>query len=140
MEIIQQSKFKAFDGKMFDDSDKCIKYEKMAKQVYEFLDTIENSDKYDSSFKNGKGYVQHPPNTYQLIEAKLIELSNIWFNPKDKFTNMCYYLGRLIDDSNMSCLNKLMYRLMCMDITNREFGQPYYALHSNDATLIQLNL
>lgn len=142
MKTIQ--KFKSFCGKIFDTAEECIKYEIISKQVNEFLSTIEDSEKYDEgcSFSNGKGYIQHPKDTKNKIEQKLIELSNQWFTKwaeEKPFTNFNYVLGRLIDDTNMSCLNKLSYKLMCIDEQGREFGQPYYCSHPEVAELRKLN-
>lgn len=139
MEIIQ--KYKAFDGKILDSSAECEEYEKVANEVQVFLSSIVDSKKYDDGckFSNGGGFIQHPTGTYKLIEEKLIELSNKYFKEGKPFTQFNYYLGRVIDDSNMRCLNKLSYKLMCIDKQEREFGQPYYASHSEQATLVQLN-
>jgi hypothetical protein len=134
MKIIQQ--YRADDGKTFTTPEECERYEAVLKQVCSLLDTLPDADKYNIS--NGGGYIQHKPGTYKKIETLLIKLSNLWFKPKEKFTHFNYYLGRVIDDSNMSCLNKLSYKLMCIK-EEREYGQPYYALHPNECKNIQVN-
>lgn len=139
METIQ--KYRAFDGKIFDSIEDCKKYEDIAIEVKNFLASIEDSEKYNEgcNFSNGNGFIQHPQGTYKIIENKLVELSNKYFKQDKPFTQFNYYLGRIIDDSNMKCLNKLSYKLMCTDSQEREFGQPYYTSHPEQATLIQLN-
>ena len=129
-------KYQADDGKIFNSAEECEKYEKILKQISVLLETLPNPDKYN--IFNGDGYIQHPKGTYEKIEKELVRLSNIWFNQKEKFTNFNYYLGRLIDDSNMNCLNKLSYRLKCIN-NEREYGQPYFAINPHKAKNIQVN-
>ena len=127
METIQQ--YKSFCGKIFNTIEECNRYEVISKQVDNILETIEDSSKFDEgcNFTNGEGFIQHPANTYNILEKELVRLSNIWFKAEDDpFTCFNYYLGRYIDDSNMSCLNKLSYKLMCIDELGREYGQPYF--------------
>ncbi len=139
METIQQ--FKSFCGKIFNTIEECIRYEDISKQVNNILNAIENSDKYDEDcqFSNGKGFVQHPRGTKDILEKEIVRLSNEWFNNKEPFTQFSYYLRRCIDDSSMSCLNKLSYKLMCIDELEREYGQPYYCVNPSQVKGGRLN-
>ena len=137
-------KYQAIDGKVFDLKEECERYDVIAKEVEEFLKTILDSEQFDEgcSFSNGSGYVQHPENTYNRIEKKLIELSNKYFpfwSKEKPFTQFNYVLGRIIDDTNTKCLNTLSYKLMTIDTKGREWGQPYFKLHPDEAKNIRLN-
>lgn len=117
-------KYEAIDGKIFDSEKECIKYDKIAEKVNEYLKDYEDPD----NFNIGIGYIQHPKHTKNKFVYELLKLANEWW-PKEKFVGFSYVLGRYIDDSHMRCLNHLMHRYMCMDDKDREFEQPYYVLH-----------
>lgn len=138
MKIIQ--KFESYCGKVFNTSEECLKYEEISKQVDVILSTLIDSRQYDEdcSFSNGKGFVQHPQNTYKILEKELLKLSNEWFKPK-KFESVNFRLERYIEDSGITCLNKLSYKLMCIDELGREFGQVYYRNNPQDSELFALN-
>lgn len=139
MKVIQQ--FESLCGKIFNTAEECIRYENISKQVNNILNTLENPDKYNQEcqFSNGKGFIQHPHGTRDMLEKEIVRLSNEWFNNEEPFINFNYYLGRCINDSNVSCLNKLSYKLMCIDKLEREYGQPYYASHPNEIKGGRLN-
>lgn len=132
MIIIQQ--YKSKDGKIFDTEQECINYELVLEQVNKIISTLDKKE-----FQGDEGYIQHPKGTYKFIEAKLVELSNEWFKGQT-FKEFDYILGRYIDDSNMNCLSKLSYLLMCTDPkTDKEYGQPYYCLNQDKAKNVKLN-
>ena len=122
-------KFKAKDGLIFDSEDKCLDYEKIVDLVELSLRNLDDSEEYnkDCSFSNGSGFLQHSEKLVIQLEKDLIDICNKYFNPKEPFERFNHYVGRLIDDSNTKCLNKMSYKLMCIDKLNREWGQPYFA-------------
>lgn len=126
----------ADDGKIFDSQFECERYEKILNKVNTFLSTLPDVNKYNIS--NGSGYIQHEKGTYKKIEKIIVSLANEYFKPKEKFTKFNYYLGRVIDDSSIDCLNKLTYRLQSMK-DDKEYGQPYFACHTNECKDIQVN-
>lgn len=129
-------KYQADDGKLFDKEEECVNYELILAQVNKLLNSLPSPKKYHLS--NGNGYIQHVPGTYAKIKSLLIKLSNDWFKPQNPFTHFNYYLGRIIDDSNMRCLNVLSTKLMCIR-DEKEYDQPYYANHPHEAENVQLN-
>ena len=134
----QTIRYEAEDGKIFNEEEECIKYDKILAKVNKFLDNIPSSNSTD--FANGNGYIQHKPATRSELIVELVKLSNEWFQTEPPFTNFTYALGRYIDDSNMKALNSLTSKIMFIDgNTNREYGQPYYANNPHKAKDIQLN-
>lgn len=117
--------FRTVDGKTFSTPEEALEYESIMREVRDFL--LAFAENEDIDFMNGDGYIQHPPGTRDKMGKKLVELSNRWFKPDEPFINFTYYLGRIIDDNQMKCLNKLSYRIMCIDKDEKEWGQPYYA-------------
>jgi hypothetical protein len=49
------------------------------------------------------------------------------------------YAGRVINDTAPNFVYKAWYRFMCLDDQLREWGQPYYASHPEDAEYKRLN-
>jgi len=137
METIQQ--YKANDDKIFNSSEECIRYESILLEITNILSTLPKVDNTNCSFSNGEGYIQHNLNIYNNLETLLVKLANKWFKPKETFICFNYYLGRVIDDSNMQCLNKLTNKLMCIDKQYREWGQPYFAINPTKGEQKQLN-
>ena len=130
------TQYKSDDGLIFNSGEECLKYESILKEVNDFLKQFPNPDDYDLS--GGKGYIQHKPGTYAIMEDKLVELSNKYLIWDEKFTKFGYYLGRVLDDSGIKCLNRLSYRLMCIK-DDKEYDQPYFATNSHLATNVQVN-
>ena len=103
------SLFKTADGKIFSTPEEALEYESIMREVQDFLLAFAELD--DIAFVNGSGYIQHPSGTRDKMGKKLVELSNRWFKPDEPFINFTYYLGRVIDDNQMKCLNHLSYCL-----------------------------
>ena len=131
------SLFKTLDGKTFSSEEEALKYESMLRETNEFL--LQFTELDDIDFANGSGYIQHPSGTRDKMGKKLVELSNRWFKPDEPFINFTYYLVRVIDDNQMKCLNKLSYRIMCIDMDDKEWGQPYYANNKGSGKDKKLN-
>ena len=131
------TKFKSKDGKEFNSAQECLKYEDILERVEDILKHLPSYD--DISFSNGEGYIQHERGVKQSLEKDIVALANKYFAPKEPYTQFNYYLGRIIDDSGMRCLNSLTYKIMCIDDLNREWGQPYFAINPDKGIQKQLN-
>ena len=131
------SLFKTADGKTFSTPEEALEYESIMREVQDFL--LAFAENEDIDFSNGDEYIQHPSGTRDRMEKKLVELSNRWFTPDEPFTAFTYYLGRLINDNGIKCLNHLLYRVMCIDNEDKEWGQPYYALNKGTGKDKKLN-
>lgn len=129
--------FETKDGEKFSVEEEALRYEYILDELIDFLSAYIEID--DINFANGGGYIQHPVGTRDKMNKKLVELSNRWFNSKEPFTVFNYYLGRVIDDGNMKCLNHLSYRVRCIDNDEKEWGQPYYALNKGKGEDKKLN-
>ena len=69
----------------------------------------------DCKFANGHGYIQHSATAVSGVRAHL-----------KRITNNAH--PRVLDDGGDPAY-RLFQRLACIDETNREWGQPYFALH-----------
>lgn len=127
----------AEDGKRFDSESECTRYEEILAEVTKLLALWPDEEKYPE-LSMGRGYLQIDEKVRVATEKGLIALANKWFKG-EAFTNYNYTLGRYIDDSNMTCLRTLTYKLSCLDSENRFWEQPYYAANPGQGQLNQLN-
>lgn len=118
--MVEIVKYKAIDGKVFDNKSKCEKYEVIAEQVMDFVIALPLK-----GIINSDGYIQHKAGTKERVKKELIRLANEWFT--EKFEDFNYALGRYIDDTNMKCLNRLMNIYMCTDDGEKQWNQPFFA-------------
>lgn len=133
------TQYKANDGTIFNIKEDCVKYDNISTRVDSILLVLPSHKLEGCRFENGDGYIQHKSDVKKKLSNALVKLANDYFEPTKLFTQFNYYLGRYIDDSNTKCLNKLSYKIMCIDKNNREWGQPYFATNPSKGKDIQLN-
>lgn len=129
------------DGVQFQDEQKCREYEEKAvlpiyalyKEIYG--DAIAKMQM--SSFYNGGGYFQHTEASKSALKSLLLSTANSYLNVNHDDIN--YNLGRMLNDGDYTALYELFVRLMSIDVLNKEFGQPYYVGHCNEAKLFKIN-
>ena len=144
MEII--TKYKAVDGKEFNREIECIKYESLIETVKKIMNVLSPVPKDDNcSFGNGHGYLQHDSEVvwgakYQILELLKGYTDHKWLQDTiDNENTHPSYVGRIIDELNLSPINSAWYRFSCIDKDNREWGQPFYANNPDKGEQIKLN-
>jgi len=143
--MIEIAKYKAIDGKEFDDKEKCIDYEALIKKVDSIMGVLPKLPNKDCNFSNGGGYIQHEPSILNTVKRDLLGVIKKYVDHKwvqqsiDDPTIHSSYVGRLLNDYSISPLEKAWDRFMCIDKYQREWGQPYYANNPDDATQKRLN-
>lgn len=105
--------YEARDGRSFKTSTARLKHERELDEVSAILDPIGPPPRNH----NGDTYIQRGTEVRQMLINKL------------KATP--YKHPRHADDSR-SPYQEAWYRVMCMDETGREWGQPYFANHPNE--------
>jgi len=137
--------FVADDGSRFDDDAKCAEYEKQCAACAEIMARL--PPKYDDGhcdFANGAGYIQHDATTLREVRDALTTLFESVYGPSPLAGNNWYaqdrndhtvhasWVGRLIGDCGHRAFNAAWYRIYCCDSKGREWGQPYYASHTDE--------
>jgi hypothetical protein len=124
--IIRQ--FEALDGSKFSTEEKCIDYEKILSLVIRLIKDLLPIPEHDMSFLNGGCYVQQNIQVIENAKYNLTEYGNkiLKINPPASFA----WIGRYFDDSNNRVLYHAWNRLSNCDQLGREWGQGYYAIHS----------
>lgn len=139
------TKFKADDGAEFDTEAKCIEYEALAAEVAEVVSILPaRPDDDGCQFSNGSGYLQHDAAQLKKARDALLRIgmrymtNPPWFQQTRDGEAHPSWAGRLMDECPRP-LSRAWYRFQCCDIQGREWGQPYYANHPDEATQTRLN-
>lgn len=120
--------YQSVDGKTFKSKDDCVKHEVeyyMAQNIFSDLNPIPTQ----TDFVNGYGYVQQDLNTVGKVKANFHQLCNKSIGKDVPFG----FIGRYLPDT--SSLGSYFTRFLCIDSKGREWGQPYYATHPDQAYL-----
>jgi hypothetical protein len=144
-------KWIAEDGAEFNSREACDEYERLCADVQEVLSKLPKiPDLPECSFENGGGYLQHSEETIKPARDDILHLAlkngvggtsiekwiTAMLNGEDVHAS---WPGRAIDECCPAPLRRAWYRFMCMDSQWREWGQPYYANHPEEAKQIRLN-
>lgn len=118
--------YRANDGKVFTDKEKCRSYEVLLNKVNTYHSLLGTPPKYHERIKQN-------PKTIDIIIREVVTLANLKdkIDMNDPFKYRHGIVGRYLDDSG-SILNKIWYRLMCIGDDYYEYDQPYFAIHGLD--------
>lgn len=130
--------YQANDGTLWDVAEQAEKRDALVARI-ERAKALLTPRPSDVRFENGHGYVQQDPARVRLCKIDLLtiasELSSydVFRSNPDLVNPRGSIAGRIIDDMDHPVLYNAWYRLMCMDDEYREWGQPYYATHPEQA-------
>lgn len=143
--MIKIIKYKATDGKEFDNESDCLEYENLIEEIENIMSILVIPPKKGVDFSNGCGFIQQDGEQVKEVKIKLLEIfkrysDHQWIKQTiDNDNASLSFVGRLIDDMNIRPLNSAWYRLMCIDNKFREWGQAYFALNPDKGKQIKLN-
>lgn len=129
--MTEKTVFIAEDGSRFDDRARCEAYESNCRQINSIMEPLQEVE------VRGARYYQHHPSTAKAVANALTQFAVNLIIPERKDEEWSPYglIGRFVDDSSNSCLRRAFGRICRIDIeTGREYEQPYYRLHPNEAT------
>lgn len=138
------SKYVSNDGVEFLDPEKCTEHEYNFQAAAVIMSKLpERPD--TCAFSNGGGFIQHDKESLLDIRNEYLEFCKIYTDHKwiqqtiDKgFDADASWAGRILDDQDRF-VSRHWYRFMCIDKSHREWGQPFYATHTDGAEHVQLN-
>jgi hypothetical protein len=134
------TKYKAVDGTEFSTEKQCLDYEKLIKNIEVIMSELPVIPKKSMDFVNGHGYIQHDKKILRKVQVKLLELMKKYMKHEwiqqtiDDESIHPSYVGRLVSDSGISPFYHAWSRFSCVDKNSREWGQPYYASHPEEAS------
>jgi hypothetical protein len=112
-------------------------------------DTDSLKENRDLNFSSGGGYIQHSPELVEQLAVAICKNAKLWIKGFDQHfdhrpVNRRGIIGRIFgdyssNDQNINYLNSIWYRLMCIDESGKEWGQPYFAVNPDKGKNICLN-
>lgn len=136
-------KFKACDGREFDDAELCEEHERMIERVTAIMATLPPTPE-----NINEGWIQHDKAKVLAVKRALLKLAKPLFKGYPKIEaqiaenpdaiHPMSFVGRLFDDCDTP-INDGWRRLCCIDDKFREHNQPYFAINGPDKNHKQLN-
>jgi hypothetical protein len=131
------TRFESNDGHIWDSEEKAIARDKMIEDVKKAMRFLPEPPS-ECDFANGGGYIDHTASAVFATKSELIELSRPflgeWMERQTQPLTEIHasWFGRLLDGGHEP-LERAWSRMMCITPNGREFGQPYYAEHPDEA-------
>lgn len=138
------TKYQADDNSVWDTEAACLKHESLCERVAKVMSAWPEHPGYDGcSFINGGGYIQLSEESVNRVKGELLdiiakELDHRWVNETRDGNIHPSYVARLLCDCGNGPLYNAWCRLLCVDKSFREWGQPYYATDSAEGKQIEL--
>lgn len=138
-----KTKYVAKDGSEWENEEGALNRENLIDEVNKIMQEL----KPTPTKLNWKGYIQQNPSVVESVKRKLYNIANRdgilkwWLDYQktehgntDESLIKCHpsWFCRMLDGSHTP-LDKAYSRLWCIDDNCREYNQPYYALHPEEA-------
>ena len=137
-------KYVADDGSEFESEQQCVEYEDLAKEVNDLLALLPERPS-NCDFSNGGGYIQHDKDIFLNMREALLKIvmrysTHRWIREAlEKPEVHPSWVGRIINDSCPRPIRSAWDRIHCTSKDFKEYGQPYYAYHQEEAENVCLN-
>lgn len=141
------TKYVANDGTEFNTKADCLRHEALIVEIDEIMSDLPELPKEDGcSFANGSGYIQHKAVTFFMVRERLLKIAKRFTDHKwidqsieSPRTTHASWAGRIIDECCPRPLSRAWHRIYCTNVQSlREYGQPYYADHENEAKQVEV--
>lgn len=125
------------DGTRFDKENEALEYESHAARAKEIESLLVSIGRE----LNGNEYIQQDPNMVRrakydfltLVAERIPIWKDLAIECRDGIRHIAH-IGRVIDDYGIKWMRHLYFRFACIDENGREYQQPYYANHPEEAT------
>jgi hypothetical protein len=135
--------YEADDGSKWSTMEQADRRDQLIRAVKYALEPLGDLPRDDGCrFANGHRYIQHTPGAVQTAKARLITASESicgkWIeehreNGYDSTDMHPSWFQRFADDSGCTPLSRAWGRFACIDLLNREWGQPFFANNPDQA-------
>lgn len=126
------------DGCRFDKKEEAANYETLCNKcnkIDSMLTNIGRGLEYNEYIQQKTRVVKQAFSDFLDIVAEAIPEYAIWSEQTKNGERHISHIGRVISNYNIRCLEKLYFRFSCISFDNgREFQQPYFVTHQNEAT------
>ena len=142
------TKFKSIDGRLFDTPLECTSHESMLEQIKNAMSLLKPKPENDNcKFANGDGYIQQNVSDVLKAMVEVVTVADPGINKSqmqsflsDPFACRNGIIGRYLSDCGNNAAWEAWSRFMCIDDLGREWGQPYYASHPEDAKQYEIQM
>lgn len=133
----QTTIYQCEDGTRFDKEHDALEYESYATRAKEIESRLISIGRE----LNANEYIQQDPNVVRrakynfltLVAERLPEWKDRAIECRDGKRHMSH-IGRIIDDYGIKWMCHLYFRFYCITDNGREYQQPYFTLHPEEAT------
>ena len=130
-----QTVYVSDDGARFDSAGEAINRDSLVKLVADIMLGLRPIPKDDGCrFANGGGYVQQDASVVKEAKRRLMEIAAAKLRRDDLLKEDVHvsWALRLLDGA-LPPVERALSRFYCMDERFREWGQPFYASHPDEA-------
>lgn len=134
----EETRYICSDESEWRDHDKALKREALIAAVVAIQQKYLNGPRSEG-VDEGTFVAKHNPDKVKSYKVELLKLvcrsidvSNLVEDQEFETVNPFGIFGRIIDDSQISPLNRAWHRLMCIDAEGLEWQQPHYVLCPKD--------
>ena len=137
------TKYEADDGKIFDSAEAAIKHDAKRISVKKIMRLI-NPIPDTIDFVTGDGYVQQDALAVQEFKRQILLMGAVHHNKMAEWAKNPIevhpqsIVGRILSDCDHE-LYKAWHRVMCIDDSYREWGQPYFAINPDQGKQVEVN-
>lgn len=144
--MIAVTRYQSKDGVEFSDPESCAKHESLCDEVDAVMANLPAvPDLPGCGFHNGGGYIQHDPTVFWQVRNELLKIAlrlddHKWLSQSLADPSIDpMFAARIISDGLPKPLSKAWWRICCIDMEAREWGQPYFRNNPKEATNKKLN-
>ena len=137
--------FQAKDDRLFPTAKECTLYELRLEEVATVMKKLKPRP-LGEEFPNGRGFVQQDPATFLAVRHVLMTIAcddiqdpefRSLVGSQDMET--AGYAGKWIGEACPSFLSRAWYRIMCVDVQGREWGQPWFVTHPAERWAVEVS-
>jgi hypothetical protein len=132
-------KYVSLDGLEFNTESECVAHDLLCENVARAESHLVPRPA-GTAFDNGEGFVQQSGPVVLAFQRYLIHLlqkrAEWGLENWEQYLTADYpiggsYMGRIMSESAPAPVNAAWWRIDCMDLKFREYGQPYYAIQAD---------
>ena len=133
------TKYLADDGTEFNTEIEAVNHDALCLEIKEVMSDLPKRPENGRKFESGKGFIQHKPHVFFGVRHALLAIGKRYIDHGwiDQAIKDCdihpSWVLRLFDEQCRP-LSRAWYRFMCTDNKLREWGQPYFADHPDEAS------
>jgi hypothetical protein len=128
--VKEVTRYQSEDGKEFVDKNECEKYDMLLSNCKRINDILKPKPEGCDFFNSGESIQQNIEDVKDfkrhIVQACSSYIDHQYVRDVANGERHISHLSRLVCDKQISPINRLFYRLECIDKNGKEYGQPYF--------------